>query len=281
MGETASRGYARGMPRLARLLVLLALSAIPATAEACRIRRPPIVPPRPGSDAVALGTVVAGDAHGADLRVDALLQGSAPARVHLEFGTRPGREIVIDSCGPPGPPVAAGDRVVLVFGRNQGTQTLSGWLTLDQAARFDDFFQLYPRARSSAERRRLAARWRLVNRYRGPVPSGDPEHWLPPHVGALGWIGPYDLTYVRFSVADDGRVRECAPLRGSAPDAREAAACAALARRRFAPPLFERERDGYFRVRWRDEALGLSGSNGPGPAPAPRPRSEAEEGPPG
>jgi hypothetical protein len=228
-----------------------------AGAQACRIRRPEAVPLAANVDAVALTTVVGADDHGADLRIDEVLDGAlARANVHVEYGGRPGPGgIVVTSCGPPGPPVHPGERVVLVYGRSTGERYLIGWTTLEYALRADDFFALYQAAQTEPARRRLLARWRQVNRYQGPVPLTDPEHWMPPHVGGLGWGGQDDLAYVSFHVADDGRIAECFALQGVS-NPRSDAICARIRDRRFLPPMFARERDGKFRVRWNGDPPG-------------------------
>ena len=234
---------------LAGLGLLLA-----AEAQACRIRRPAAVPLASNVDAVALTTVIGGDDHGADLRIDEVLDGRlAPAPVHIDFGGRQdlGGGIVVTSCGPAGPAVGPGERVVLVYGRaSSGERYLIGWVTLAFAAEADDFFALYRRAGTPGVRWRLRARFRQVNRHRGPVPRTDPEHWLPAHAGGgLGWGEGEGFSYVGLRVADDGRIAECSGLQGMS-NSRSEAICAGISDRRFLPPMFERERNGVFRVRW-------------------------------
>lgn len=248
------------MTRLHRVaLVGLGLLLAAAEAQACRIRLPAAVPLAANADAVALTTVIGADDHSADLRIDEVLDGAlAPVPVHVEYGGRPGPGgIVVTSCGPPGPPVQVGERVVLVYGRRGRERYLIGWVTLEHAAQADDFFALYRRAETAATRWRLRARWRRVNRAQGPIPLSDPEHWLPPHAGGLGWGAGAEenLSYVGFRVADDGRIAECYHPQGVS-NRRSNAICARIRDRRFLPPMFARERHGFFRVRWNGDPLG-------------------------
>lgn len=241
-------------PFLAAFAFGLTIMIAAAEAEACRIRRPPPLPVLGDFDAIVLTTVTSDDEHSAVLRIDDVLDGrfgERTLRIDFQSGRAAGGGIVITSCGPPGPPVRGGERVVAVLRVHQGQWAADGWMTLEEAGRTDDFFQLYERSRNAPERRRLVRRWRQVNRYRGPVPLSDPEHWLRPHVGALGWVGPDGLAYVQFNVTAEGRIADCALSHVNPPTPHDATICAGIAQRRFAPPLLERERQGLFRVRWR------------------------------
>jgi hypothetical protein len=228
-----------------------------APASACRIARPPALPIRGDYSAVALATIVSGDEFGAVARLDEVIDGHAEGpTAELDYGTRTGEGIIVTSCGPPGPRVATGVRVVLIFRRFQARRVVSGWVPLDDAARMDDFFAFYVRETLPAARQALRRRWHLVNLYQGPVPVTDATHWLRPHAGGLGWVGPDGFSYVGFRVDDEGGIADCAPVRnfapGEGPDPRDATICARIADRRFLPPMFARERMGNFRVRWAD-----------------------------
>jgi hypothetical protein len=56
------------------------------------------------------------------------------------------------------------------------------------------------------------------------------------------------------SKSDDGRIVNCNPHGASS--AAGARICEGIRDRRFAPPLFARERNGFFRVRWNGPASG-------------------------
>ena len=236
-----------------RFVLLLATQFVGmAAADACRVPRRPVFPIEGGYESVVIGTVIAHTQSEARLRVDEILDGSIDRPVvTLQVGMPEG---YVSSCGPSGPPVETGARVVVVFKRSDAGQYVHGWLPLDAAARADEFFARHERARRPQEKRRLLARWRMVNRYRGPVPLTDPEHWMPPHVGAVGWVGPDGLTYVSFDVTDDGRIANCQITPANMSDPGAPAICPAIRNMRFASPLFARERHGFFRVRWTDEA---------------------------
>jgi hypothetical protein len=244
-----------GAMRCAPFLLAAACLLAAAPASACRIPRPPALPIRGDYSAVALATIVGGDEYGAVARLDEVIDGHEEGpTAALDYGTRGGEGIIVTSCGPPGPRVATGARVVLIFRRFQARRVVSGWVALDDAARMDDFFARYVRETSPAVRQKLRRRWHLVNVNQGPVPLTNPRNWLRPHVGGLGWVGPDGFSYVGFRIDDDGGIADCAPVRnfgpGGAPDPRDATICARIADRRFLPPMFARERMGNFRVRW-------------------------------
>jgi hypothetical protein len=244
------------------LLALLGLAGGATSAEACRIRLPGVIPislARTPSEAVVLAEVVSADAYSAEVRVDTIFDGRTEERTtRLAWDARAGRpdgEVIITSCGPPGPPVAPGDRVVVVLIRHQGRQAPAGWLTLAEAGRLDDFFPMFLAERRPAARRRLLDRWRLVTRSGGPVPVGDPRHWFAPDAGDLGlraWGD--DITRAEFELDAEGRVASCRTQQTRPPAPRDASVCAGLRAHRFLPPIFQRERAGWFEVRWRGAA---------------------------
>ena len=239
--------------RIIFLCLVVAQLIVVAAAEACRIPRRPVIPVQGDYDAVILGTVVSEDEYSATVRTDESLDGSVDDReISLTVRFAPG---FMDSCGPRGPVVRPSERVVVVLARQEGRQFVKGWTTLEFAMRADDFFDQYQRARRQSDKRRLRERWRQVNRFRGPVPLSDPESWMPPHVGALGWVGPDGLVYAQFDVTQDGRVANCRPTEQGRSDLRTQSICDAIRARRFAPPMFAREREGIFRVRWNGSPL--------------------------
>ena len=240
--------------RLVARIIVLCLLLAGSGAEACRIRRPPVIPIIWEYDAVAFATVARHEDNGAEARVSEMIVGRADRRtVRLQFGIQQRfGNIVVTSCGPAGPAVRTGDRIVIVFGRSDGRQYVAGWVTRAFAEENDDFFALYGREQDPAERRRLRRHWIEVNRHRGPVPRSDPAHWMSPHAGALEWTTEQNATDVQFDINAQGGVANCRFWHAERPAARDATICQRLRGRRFEPPLFERERHGMFEVRWRD-----------------------------
>ncbi|HYI48812.1 MAG TPA: hypothetical protein VEX35_10150 [Allosphingosinicella sp.] len=234
----------------------LALSAMPSAALACRVRPPPLIPidlARTPYEAVALAEVVSHDQGGAQIRFITLFDGGVD-QATLRIGSDgPQAEVVVSSCGPPGPAVVTGDRIVVLLGRNAGRQHAIGWMMLADAERNDEFFPRFLAERRPMARRRLAARWREVNRNNGPVPTTDPARWMAPYAGSLelrGWEG---TTRAEFEVAGDGRVVGCQTYQPGPTVARDAILCRRLGRQRFQPPIFARERRGHYEVRWNEQ----------------------------
>lgn len=236
---------------LALFLAAAGLIAGAGEAEACRYLRPP--PPLPIVDgryeAVVLAEIVSQDGEGATARINTVFDGLPPVGpLRLDWLPAPGPngEVVITSCDPPRPQVVPGDRVVVVLVRTGDRLHASAWKTLAVAGGQDDFYPLYLDERDPAARRRLRQRWRLVNRFGGPVPVGDATRWFAPHPGALGPLVGGAITNVEFAVDPAGRVRNC---RGQL-DMTDPRVCTGLQRRRFLAPLLSRERRGWYAVRW-------------------------------
>lgn len=244
---------------LLALVAPLVLVAGAGAARACRIAPRPPIPIVGDYEAIFLATATSLDNQRASLRIDEMLDGHMPARrIHLDLTTGDvdyagrgplGDQVVIMSCGIYGSAVVAGARLVLAVRRN-GRQFRASWMRIEDAAVADDFFALYRGAARRAERRRLLTRWRLVNRYQGPVPLSDPAQWLPPHGVRLGWGGPGGFAYVGFHLAPDGSIARCELSLDNPPSSRNATICDAIRQRRFAPPIFARERLGMLGVRW-------------------------------
>ena len=243
---------------LLALVAPLVLFAGAGAARACRIPPRPPIPIVGDYEAIFLATATSLDNQGANFRIDEMLDGHMPARrIHLDLTTGDvdyagrgplGDHVVIMSCGIYGSAVVAGGQFVLTV-KSNGRQLRASWIRIEDAAVADDFFALYPAARP-AERRRLLTRWRLVNRYQGPVPLSDPAQWLPPNEVRLGWGGPGGFAHVGIHVAPDGSIARCELSADNPPSPRNATICDAIRQRRFAPPIFPRERFGMFGVRW-------------------------------
>jgi hypothetical protein len=217
-------------------------------AQACRVRGPRLMPPSSEFQAVALATVSGPSERGANIRIDEILYGSLERGDHELWWLTNGVGYVT-GCSPPRPAVETGQQVVVAFLRAQNLDQVYGWVKLEDAARADEFFARYPVA-TRRERRRLLSRWQLVTRYNGPVPLTAAENWMRPHIGGLGWTGSDGWTMVRFDVDDTGRISDCDVVEISRSDPRAATICPAIRDRRFARPMFNRERSGFFRVRW-------------------------------
>jgi hypothetical protein len=240
-------------------IVFLGLSLTAATGEAaaCRLSGIRPLPVRSDYAAVALATVIDGDEHGADVRFGLTFDGRVAARtVRLDYsGQQRDGNLVITLCQALGPRVRAGDRVVVVTTMTgEGRQRAAGWTTLATAEREDDFFALYRAEPRSAVRRRLRERWREVNRHGGPIPLTDPSRWMAPFAGGLQFAAFGETTRARFSVGSDGSVVDCEVQRPGGPTPRDRRACQRLSRQRFLPPVFARERYGYYEVRWDQRA---------------------------
>jgi hypothetical protein len=248
--STGETGMKRSFGIVASALGLI-LAAGPA--YACRIPPPPLIPiriERTPYDAVAEATVLAHGEDGAEVRYEMIFYGQveqvvAPLPYH-PF------DMIISSCGPPRPRVTTGDRILVVLGRHEGRQVALAWIPLDQAERADEFFALYRAERRPAARRRLSERWHAVNIHNGPVPVTNPARWMAPYAGSLGLTGSEARTHAYLEIAGDGRVASCVTSQHGPADARAPALCRRLRRKRFQPPIFARERQGWYEVRWNE-----------------------------
>ncbi len=234
----------------------LSLTAAAGEAAACRLSGIRPLPVRSNYAAVALATVVDGDEHGADVRFGLTFDGRVAERtVRLDYrGQQGDGGLVITLCQALGPRVSAGDRVVVVtMLTGEGRQRAAGWTTLATAEQEDDFFALYRTEPRPAARRRLRERWREVNRLNGPVPLTDPARWMAPYSGSLGSTGGEGITRATFEITNDGRLANCEIIWPDSPVALDGALCEHLSRqRRFRPPIFARERRGWYEVRWNE-----------------------------
>jgi hypothetical protein len=238
-------------PSLALFAAAASLIGGAGEAGACRYLRPP--PPLPivegRYEAVVLADIVSQDAEGANARINAVFDGRPPGGpLRLDWLPAPGPngDVVITSCDPPRVHVVPGDSVVVVLVRTGDRLHAFAWKTLAVAGGQDDFYPLYLAERDPAARRRLRQRWRLVNRFGGPVPVGDATRWFAPHRGTLGPLAGGAVTNVEFAVDAAGRVQDCRSRLGVT----DSRVCAGLQRRRFLAPLLSRERRGWYAVRW-------------------------------
>lgn len=243
---------------LLSLLAPLGLFAGADVAQACRIPQPPIIPitfARTPYDAVALAEVVSRDADGAQVRYSTAFDGRLEREAgRVSWGLDPNAppNWVVVTCGAgAGPQLQVGDRVVVLLTRTSIGQYPMAWMKLDDAVHRDEYFAMYLAEQRPAERLRLSQRWHLVNLHGGPVPVGDPTRWLLPNEGGLQLgIWDADVTRAYFEVDGEGRIASCTITEFDVRIPRNQALCLRLGRHRFLPPIFARERRGWYGVRW-------------------------------
>jgi hypothetical protein len=234
-------------------ILCVALSAaIPAgAANACRVPYRPVEPLYQHFDAAALATVLSSEGSSTTVGLDRFIRGSADRkRIQLSFEHPPG------SCGPGGPRVQIGEKLVIYFAGQQARR----WDRQTDLISRDPYVEAALAEVTPAKRKRLLRRAAEVMKFKGPVPVTNPALWAAPHAGDLGWTASSgNITRARFQVLNDGTLSDCRVFLASKPADRDNLVCHSLKlQRRFKAPLLSQERKGMYEVRW-DEFVSTKG----------------------